>query len=384
MADFSSLEGALAYRGSHPSIADIMPVVMKSWGVEGPAPQVRAQREHLESYLNLEQEAQVLVVLIDGLGYELIMDHLPYASFLRSRRADILEGCTVLPSTTAAAITAFGTGLLPGLTRMVGWSVKDGQEVTSLITFEGATATPEQWQPNPTLFEKAREAGTASFAVMPAKFAGSGLTRAALRGTTHVGAETFDDRITAAIQKLREGAPVVYLYWSDLDHDGHGEGVDSNAWLAQFEIVDSALARIARELPKGASAIVTGDHGMVNTSKATRVDVAQYPPLQQGLEIIAGEGRAVHIHAKDGAKELLDRWERALGERATIVRGVEENARVLGGEPGARLVGHATAYMHGNWVAVDSRTQPQGMVNLKGVHGSFSHAELSIPILRFA
>ena len=265
---------------------------------------------------------------------------------------------------------------------MVGWSVKDGSQVTTLLTFENASVPPEKWQANPTMFEVASRVGISSAAIMPQRFAGSGLTMAALRGARPVGAQTLDERIDAAMQQLREGAAVVYLYWSDLDHAGHGFGTDCDEWVAELELVDAALARINRELPKGVCALVTGDHGMVNTRPERRIDVAQNPHLQQDLKLIAGEGRAVHIHAATNPNEVIGRWRDELGERATIVQGGEV-VEILGGESGATLTGDAVAFMHDDWVVVDSRTQPKKSIDLVGVHGSFSSAELAIPILRF-
>lgn len=377
-----SLHEAQAMRAAHPSICDILPAIFGAWGVSGPEPRSEEQRDRLTNYLQLEPGQQTLVVLIDGFGFDLVTNHLPYTPFLRSRKADMIRGCTVLPSTTAAAISSFATGLMPGKTNMVGWSVKDSGQVTTLLTFENASVPPEEWQANPTMFEVASRVGVSSAAIMPQRFAGSGLTMAALRGARPVGAQTLDERIDAAMQQLREGAAVVYLYWSDLDHAGHGFGTDCDKWVAELELVDAALARINRELPKGVCALVTGDHGMVNTRAERRIDVAQNPQLQQDLELIAGEGRAVHIHAATNPNEVIDRWRDELGERATIVQG-REVVEILGGESGATLTGDAVAFMHDDWVVVDSRTQPKQSIDLVGVHGSFSSAELAIPILRF-
>ena len=46
---------------------------------------------------------QLLLILVDGLGYELIQDHLGHTPTLRRVRDDIRSIHTVVPSTTAAA-----------------------------------------------------------------------------------------------------------------------------------------------------------------------------------------------------------------------------------------------------------------------------------------
>ena len=52
-------------------------------------------------------------------------------------RADIRSIHTIVPSTTSAAITAFGTGARPGATNMVGFSVAYGDGVMNLLAMEG-------------------------------------------------------------------------------------------------------------------------------------------------------------------------------------------------------------------------------------------------------
>ena len=162
----------------------------------------------------------VVVVLVDGLGLELLRERRGHAPTLRSWLADADGGSgpgpralTCLPTTTASALTTLGTGAAPGVTGVVGYSVLtpriDRARLVSgppgpsrllcLITWEGGDAPdPAVWQDVPTIFERLRRpdepggsgaeradsAGAPAPAVTigPARFAGSGLTRAALRG----------------------------------------------------------------------------------------------------------------------------------------------------------------------------------------------------------
>ncbi len=194
--------------------------------------------------------SQVLLILVDGLGYELIQEYVGHTPTLRRLRGDIRSIHTVVPSTTAAAITAFGTGARPGATNMVGFSVAYGGGVMNLLAMEGGPA-PTEWQPIPTYFERLAAVGVSSAVISPARFAGSGLTGAALRGARHVPAETLDERVSAALRELRAGTPVVYLYWSEIDHAGHGSGVGSDSWIGGLEEFDAGLARLLQVAARG-------------------------------------------------------------------------------------------------------------------------------------
>ncbi|MDT3767740.1 alkaline phosphatase family protein [Gleimia hominis] len=362
-----------------PLITDILPATLRSLG--NPLEDNRASVVTLGQQLGLAAERGVVVVLVDGLGYRNLVDSLAHTRFLRARKEDIILGRTVLPSTTAAAITAFGTGRQPGATRMVGWSVKDGARTTVLISFEGASQPPNRWQPVPTLWERAKRCGLESAVVSDPKFAHSGLTMAALRGTRHIGARTLEQRVDTAVELANRGQKLIYLYWGQLDHAGHKYGWRSAQWLAQLEEVDSGLQRLTDRLPAGYSAVLTADHGMIDADPQQRWDLAEQPQLREGVSAIAGEGRFVHLHADRDPNGVLQRWRSALGGSARIVPKAHA-PRIIGNGPGNDLIGDALVLGRGATTIVDSRHQPDGMVHLRGVHGSDSAWETDIPILR--
>ena len=120
--------------------------------------------------------------------------------------------------------------------------------------------------------------------------------------------------MSAALRELRAGTPVVYLYWSEIDHSGHAHGVASDAWIGQVEQFDAGLAMLMRGLPSGVRAVLTADHGMINVEPDRIIDVASTPALREGVRIVAGETRAAHVHAEEGrADEVEERWRETLG-----------------------------------------------------------------------
>lgn len=359
-----------------PAITDIVSGALCSIdaGLEG-ASSARARALGIESGAR-----QLLLVLVDGLGYELIEGHIGHAPTLRRVRDDIRSIHTVVPSTTAAAITAFGTGERPGATHMVGFSVAHRDGIMNLLAMEGGPA-PAKWQPVPTFFERLAAQDVPSAVISPARFAGSGLTGAALRGARHVPAESLSDRIGAALRELRAGTPLVYLYWSEIDHAGHSCGVGSDAWIAQLEEFDSGLASLLRGLPDGVRTVLTADHGMINVNPAKIIDVASVPALREGVRIIAGETRAVHVHAEEGrAAEVEARWRERLGERAWLLSGDQMSA-LIGPGGGSSIIGDLLVLARGAGGVVDSRTQSASAIAMPGIHGSLTPAEMRIPLV---
>ena len=370
------LPGADLPRVGDPLITDVV-----AGGLATIDPALPGASAQAAASLGMETGAhQLLLILVDGLGYELIEEYVGHTPTLRRVRGDVRSIHTVVPSTTAAAITAFGTGERPGATNMVGFSVAYRGTVMNLLAMEGGPA-PSEWQPVPTYFERPAAADVASAVVSPARFAGSGLTGAALRGARHVPAETLDERVSAALRELRAGTPVVYLYWSEIDHAGHGSGVGSDSWIANLEEFDAGLARLLRSLPAGVRTVMTADHGMINVDASQIVDVASTPALREGVRIVAGETRAVHVHADAGrADEVEARWRDVLGESAWIVSG-EAISALIGAGDGAAVIGDFLVLARGRGGVVDSRTQSASAIAMPGVHGSLTSTEMRIPVV---
>lgn len=370
------LPGADLPRVGDPLITDVV-----AGGLATIDPALPGASTQAAASLGMETGAhQLLLILVDGLGYELIEEYVGHTPTLRRVRGDVRSIHTVVPSTTAAAITAFGTGERPGATNMVGFSVAYRGTVMNLLAMEGGPA-PSEWQPVPTYFERLAAADVASAVVSPARFAGSGLTGAALRGARHVPAETLDERVSAALRELRAGTPVVYLYWSEIDHAGHGSGVGSDSWIANLEEFDAGLARLLRSLPAGVRTVMTADHGMINVDASQIVDVASTPALREGVRIVAGETRAVHVHADAGrADEVEARWRDVLGESAWIVSG-EAISALIGAGDGAAVIGDFLVLARGRGGVVDSRTQSASAIAMPGVHGSLTSTEMRIPVV---
>ncbi|MDO5671817.1 MAG: alkaline phosphatase family protein [Actinomycetaceae bacterium] len=332
------------------------------------------------------QAQRVCVALIDGMGWHMLNERLAYAPFLRQElrnQVRDLNAYTCVPSTTASAITSITVGRGPGQTNMLGYQVRDPKtaEVFSLISFEDAPCEPEIFQPHPTLFETLVAAGFTSDVLGPKKFIGRGLTRTSLRGARYVTSETLDARIACALDASYKGTTLTYFYWAELDHVGHSRGWKSEEWAHELEVLSSGLEQLAKGLAPGTLLIVTADHGMVDTDPSTRFDLASKPEIAQSVEAVAGEPRALQIFTRAGhgsqVKSLLKQW---LGDLA-LVLDRNETALLIGEVARPEILGDVCVFMSGNAVLVDSRFHSAKAMELPGVHGSLTEAEMCVPAL---
>ena len=62
-------------------------------------------------------------------------------------------------------------------------------------------------------------------------------------------ATSWEERCQAAIDQIRSGTKLVYLYWSDIDAAGHAHGVGSSQWSDALEDFDAGLGRFLSALP---------------------------------------------------------------------------------------------------------------------------------------
>lgn len=332
--------------------------------------------------LGLPQAERVCFVLVDGLGEFNLAARSGHAATLRSwTHLDPLT--TVAPSTTAAAITAVGTGELPGTTAMMSYSLRSPESGRnfSLIKWDDPALDPVRWQQAPTLFEQLGENANECRLVQPRSYVGSGLTLCALRGAGATPADSVDERIGAAARELRAGARAVYLYWGEIDHAGHSKGWLSEEWVSELEVLDAALGRLARSVPRGTLIVVSADHGMVDVSQ--RLDIAENPELARDVDLVSGEERGIHLYTSR-PHEVAERWRDVLGGESFVLTKEEAAASGLFGVMGSKameVMGDVLAFQLGTLSLIDSRQREPRQSFMRGVHGSLTPEEMLVPLI---
>jgi predicted AlkP superfamily pyrophosphatase or phosphodiesterase len=364
-----------------PHLADVVPSVLAAMGVagfDGPIPLP-------------EGVSGACVLLVDGLGAELLDTHSEDAPVLASLRGRTLQ--VGFPSTTVAGLAAVGTGCRSGEHGMVGLSFRlPGADVVNALGWRPhptgrdlrEKVPPEQVQPMPTTFERAAASGIAVSVISGAQFTGSGLTRAVLRGGRYVGVHALGDH-AACVQSAVADGGFCYGYHSELDLLGHVYGPGSAAWRIQLRQVDRLVESIVEGLPPGGLLAVVADHGMVTVDASEIVDIDACEPLLDGVDAIGGEPRARHVYVADGAADaVLAAWRETLGQRAWVVSRDEAISAGWFGErvsDDARFrIGDVVAAARGD-AGMMRRTAEPRLSALIGQHGSLTAAEQRVPLL---
>ncbi|MFE1663395.1 alkaline phosphatase family protein [Microbacterium sp. P02] len=332
-----------------------------------------------------------VVFVVDGLGARNLAGRAGHARFLAplSTKKDVAR--TVFPSTTAAALTSLLTGEWPGEHGIVGYRARvpgTDDVPNQLKGWETDGLSPTTWQRCTPIMEREAARGRPCFVVSRAEYLGSGFTEATLRGATFRVADDLIERVElAADAAAQHPGALVYLYAPELDSAGHRFGWESDEWGTTLELVDRAALALQASLPRGVGAVLTADHGMVDVPRHRQVLLSEGDALLEGVRLIGGEPRMLHLYAEAGeASRVQDRWTAAESGRSWVFSRDEAIARGLFGrhvaEPVLGRIGDVMVAARAQVAYYDDRLLDKGSQRMIGQHGSLTDEERSVPMLR--
>ena len=325
-----------------------------------------------------------IVFVLDGLGAHNLAAGGGHARFLTQSMSKKDAALTVFPSTTASALTSLLTGVLPGRHGIVGYRalVPDSDEVVNQLRGYETDGLPLEWQ-RATPLTSARP----SFVVSKSEYAGTGFTAATMRGAEFHGVDDLSERVElAADLAARHPGSFAYVYAPDLDAIGHKRGWQSDEWLAALERVDAAARLLDASLARGTGVLVTADHGMVDVPRHRHVLLTEGDGLVDGVRHIGGEPRMLHLYTEDGAHhEVLSAWRAAESARSWVLSRSEAIGAGLFGEVSDDVlprIGDVLIAPRTGIAYYDDRLADKGAQKMIGQHGSLTHEERIVPLIR--
>jgi hypothetical protein len=368
------------------SLGELLPSLLSALGIAG-----------FVNPLGIEPVSRICLLLVDGLGWELLRANRDAAPFLNSIAGEPLTAG--FPATTAASLSSLSTGLPPGEHGLIGYTMALPGYERAFNTLSWSLyglgprvdlreeVVPEAFQPQPTLAERAAAAGVPIHYLGPAFHEGSALSRAIGRGQRFHTAESLEAIQTAALRRLDATAALIYGYYSRLDAAGHINGVASQAWHDELVAIDHAVRMLAEQLPGETVLVVTGDHGMVDLRPNERLDLADHPELAAGVALLAGEARARYVRTVPGAAgDVVSAWRSVVGDRMWVWTREEAIATGIFGprvsEQARERIGDVVAAAYGR-VGIVQRDVDPAQARLNGHHGSLTPAEQLVPLCVF-
>jgi hypothetical protein len=346
----------------------------------------------------LADARQIVLLIIDGLGQRQL-DRFAAEQALRTHRVGTLN--SVFPSTTAAAIPAFMTGLAPAQHGLTGWHIQleEAGEALAILPLT-SRAEPKRPLPAdlvqrictyPTLYQQLRRE---SWVVAPQHIAGTPFNAWHSRGATTL-AYTGVDGLFATLTGLLGETPaaasprrLVYAYFPDLDSASHRFGTDSAEAQQTLAAFDAAFGRLIDDL-RGSDTwlIVTADHGFIDSPDDRVLCLDDHPQLAAWLACpLSGESRAAYAHVLPAHRaDFADYVRRHLAHCIELRTSFDLIAAGWFGPPPihprlAARVGDYTLLMKDNWTIKDW-LPGEKRFRLIGVHGGISDEEIYVPLV---
>lgn len=334
---------------------------------------------------------KVALVVIDGMGADLIRSHSGHARFLNRQLGQQQRvAWSGVPSTTATALASLTTGVEPIEHGLLGYQVRDPEtrQVVNHLKPYPEAVRPETWQPIPTVFERLGHQGIESITVGESRFAGTDFSRSILRGAEHLGSYRLEEHLHHLRNFFdRTNQGLAYLYWPALDRAGHQSGVDSVAWRDALEEVDAFVATLQGELGEDERAFVIADHGMVDVAPAFQWVMPSSHPLRSAIDAWAGEPRCLHLYLYEPEHRVLigQELQRELGDRAAVRTRDEFLTEFFPGAPHQQRhlsrIGDLVVLSRENWALYDERTSSVAARSMVGQHGSVTPVETRVPVI---
>jgi hypothetical protein len=320
---------------------------------------------------------QVVLLLLDGLGWHAIGEHAGRMPTLAAMEGGPIT--SVVPSTTATALTSVSTGLAPAQHGIVGYRMRVGTDIVNVLRW---TVRDGGRPPDP--FDVQRHTaflGREVPVVTRSEFRNSGFTSAHLRGGRFIGWHTTAMLIEQCVRCVEAGERVVYAYYPGVDTVAHEFGLHDRAYRRELEATDRLVADLRDALPAHAALLVTSDHGQVHLEAKSWIDVSELAPL---VAAMAGDGRFRYLYARAGSSaELAEKARALVGDRGWVwTRAELLESGVLGTGATGTIPGRL-----GDVVLAAS--DPVAFIdpsmanepNLKSGHGSLTADEMLVPLL---
>ena len=247
----------------------------------------------------LQEAERVVLLVVDGLGYEQLQRHAHIAPNLMSLIGGSIT--TIAPSTTASALTSLVTGASPAEHGIVGYRMDMGDSIMNSLRWWSDTRDLRKVHPPATVQPIPPFVGMTIPVVSRAELEGSAFTEAHLRGSRPCGWRAASSIVAQCANLISSGEKFVYAYYDGIDKIAHERGFGAY-YDSEIAATDWLVGSLLNTLPSGTTLAITADHGQVQVDDNV---VHLSNDIKASLHHQSGEGRFRWLHAKRGQESDL-------------------------------------------------------------------------------
>ncbi len=257
----------------------------------------------------LRKKKNIVFIILDGMGYNQLKA-LEKAEFLNSNIKQRIT--SVFPTTTAAAITSFVSGIAPLEHAVTGWYMymRELGAASLALPFSPRYVFEEYNIPGDVVYNFNSvfpQIERTSYYISPEKIINSVFSSIACADSVKMGYNDLDeffDNIHKAVD-ISDEDKFVYAYWSYYDKLCHQTGTESEESTSHLLDLNNRIENLVNSFEgKDYQIIVTADHGHINVEQKKKIFLSDHPELHKCLILpLCGEPRAPYFYVKSDCVE---------------------------------------------------------------------------------
>lgn len=344
------------------SVLNIIAGIRKNFGFN--------YRNDVDSNLFDKKYDQTIILLLDGLGINVLEKNLPENSNLRTHLYK--SASAIFPSTTAAATTSIKSGLTPLETGWTGWHNYIKEIDKDVVLFTGV----EYYEKNKT--------GVSGYNIMPWKPFFHDMNMGRIVEPDFSKKIKLKGILKDSLKTIKNDK-IQYVYYTEPDGLMHGFGTYSKECINELNKIDKMVNNYYKKLPQNTLLVVVADHGHIPVNG---VDFCDNKMLCDMLERRPGnDTRCLTFKVKEGMKDtfknlfnlfygdIYDLYE----SDELVNRGIFGDTKYQKSERIKDFLADYTAIAKGEYIL---NTQHDDFV-FKSHHAGLTKEEMLIPIIVF-
>lgn len=376
--------------------------------------------QHIQEIFEKKEYQTAIFFFIDGFGWRFYQDFKEHPFFVELEKHGSIEKITSqFPSTTAAHVTTWHTGLPVGESGIFEWQYYepklDAIFASLLYSYGGAKecdtakssgVAPSELYPNQNIYPVLKALGVEAHIFQHSGIVKSAYSDIVANGAKLHGYSTISEAMVNLHLLLNKSHKSRYIgfYFGDVDGILHKYGPTSLHARAEIEtLLDTLLTRFLIPLKKHSRGetlfLLTADHGHVEVDPATTIFLNRDPRFE-GIEkffkvnkagdslIPAGSPRDMFLYIKD---DLLNEAQEFLQSRLEGKADVVKTQELIDAGYFGETISETFLSRVGNLVILSYRYESvwwyekdKFEMNYYGHHGGLTPQEMEIPLIKAA
>lgn len=264
--------------------------------------------------LNKEKPKKVFLILIDGMGANIVERNLDKDSFLRRNMKYKVQ--TVFPTTTTAALTSIQNGKAPNENAWLAWSqyLKEIDDI--IIPFQNkGFYNDTQYEdglfkslvPVTTTVEELNSLGIKASNILP-NFDDDNRHSFIVPDFGKTKNATLEGFCQQIIDNDKNSDDrYVFCYYDSLDHVMHKTGTSSQESKSLLKNINDCLENVSRKISNDSMMVILADHGQIDVNESSLIELKGTKYEKYLTRYTSLDPRAIGFDIKDEYKDEFEK-----------------------------------------------------------------------------